>query len=624
MALAELIIFLFLWLTFQHSEFRKSLNTIEKLFLVFILVLLISSFFGVDPSKSFWSNFDRMTGGLMWLHLFGIFFVLPRVLRHPNDWQHFFWIVTIIGLVISVFHLVSFTGIDVPFFIQRDSTIGNSTFFGVYILFQIYFSFFLIISQKHWKQVFGFFEAGIFILTLLTSEAQAVIWAFWGSLILLGAILSIVYGKKKMVVKYFGFTIVGILLIGLVTGFILLFQTDSLVRNIVVKQASGGRFAAWEIALQGIKERPILGWGLENFDSVFFKNYHPCFGSSACGGEMWFDRAHNKLLDVWVESGFVGLVLYLGLFLFTLYGLWKGYVLKRVDGVTSAIITSAFAAYFVQNLVGLDVSITYLFWLILLAYASVLTPSPQSSDRVFSHQSFFLAVGVIFFPIAFFFFIIQPLRGNLAIHHWFFAKSAEERIAAYERATSLSLVGIDARRWYLARQLAGKLWIASMKNQTMDIDAQKEIQLAEMMLRDTVEKKQGLLLNDLHLGLVYHTEAKFFDASKFQTAEQILNQTIVLNPRNPQPLWALAAVFLEQGKVMKAFELTQQAVDLNPKVIESHLQRLIAVKFIGDIQLFEKYAQETIAFFPNTQAYVNLIRSADLKEKKSQLIFELY
>jgi len=43
---------------------------------------------------------------------------------------------------------------------------------------------------------------------------------------------------------------------------------------------------AWE----GVKEKPLLGWGQENFNLVFNKYYEP----SLYGQEVWFDRVHNE------------------------------------------------------------------------------------------------------------------------------------------------------------------------------------------------------------------------------------------------------------------------------------------------------------------------------------------
>ena len=67
----------------------------------------------------------------------------------------------------------------------------------------------------------------------------------------------------------------------------------------------------WNISWQGVKERPILGWGQDNFSFVFTKYYNPQMYAQ----EPWFDRSHNVFLDWLVAAGVVGLIAYLYLFL---------------------------------------------------------------------------------------------------------------------------------------------------------------------------------------------------------------------------------------------------------------------------------------------------------------------
>ena len=74
------------------------------------------------------------------------------------------------------------------------------------------------------------------------------------------------------------------------------------------------------MAIKGFQERPILGWGQENFNYVFNKNYDP----GMWGQEQWFDRTHNVILDWLVAGGILGLLAYLSIFFSTLYYVWRG------------------------------------------------------------------------------------------------------------------------------------------------------------------------------------------------------------------------------------------------------------------------------------------------------------
>ena len=83
-------------------------------------------------------------------------------------------------------------------------------------------------------------------------------------------------------------------------------------------------------------------------------------------------------------------------------------------------------------------------------------------------------------------------------------------------------------------------------------------------------------------------------------------------------------MYLEQGKMEQAIAITQAAFDLDPAVVESHIQRLIAVKFSQNQELFMRYVQEAMALSPESEAEIRLIYEADLARKRDQLLFELY
>lgn len=74
------------------------------------------------------------------------------------------------------------------------------------------------------------------------------------------------------------------------------------------------RFWVWGEAWQGFLERPVFGWGPENFTAVFDKFFNPNFFVPGQNTETWFDRAHSVFFDYLSETGVVGLLAYLSMF----------------------------------------------------------------------------------------------------------------------------------------------------------------------------------------------------------------------------------------------------------------------------------------------------------------------
>ncbi len=120
------------------------------------------------------------------------------------------------------------------------------------------------------------------------------------------------------------------------------------------------RIASWKIGLNAFYEKPIFGWGEENYYVAFNKHMDPYFFSVS--GET-FDRAHNKIVDLLVMNGILGLLAYLSVFSAALIHLWQR---KKKELINSLILISILAAYFIQNLFLFDMPVAYLMFFMLL------------------------------------------------------------------------------------------------------------------------------------------------------------------------------------------------------------------------------------------------------------------
>ena len=81
------------------------------------------------------------------------------------------------------------------------------------------------------------------------------------------------------------------------------------------KTTGVSRLNNWKIAYEGFKEKPVLGWGQENYQYVFAKHFLPEMYNDA----PWYDRSHNFLLDWLVSGGILGLLSFLAPFGLTLW-----------------------------------------------------------------------------------------------------------------------------------------------------------------------------------------------------------------------------------------------------------------------------------------------------------------
>ncbi len=130
------------------------------------------------------------------------------------------------------------------------------------------------------------------------------------------------------------------------------------------------RLITWKLSWNAFKEKPLFGWGPENYIVAYEKYYDPEY---ATYGESWLDRAHNKIFDGLVTQGIFGLLTYLGIFIVLVYKLLSYASLKfkssddenlstyQLTNLQTAapFIMAGLIGYFVQNLFVFDQPISY-------------------------------------------------------------------------------------------------------------------------------------------------------------------------------------------------------------------------------------------------------------------------
>ena len=184
-----------------------------------------------------------------------------------------------------------------------------------------------------------------------------------------------------------------ILVLTLITGTGFYFRDSSVVKSIPASRIFDISFSTetfrdrtivWSMAWNGFKDRPIFGWGQENFPEIFYKHYEPRFYRP---GMAWFDRAHSVFFDYLAETGVVGLLSYLSIFVVLFWQVFvrtRKYIKEQSAGSEDqklsrekewspslgALFVAAPVAYLVQGLVLFDVLAMYLPLFIFLAFAA--------------------------------------------------------------------------------------------------------------------------------------------------------------------------------------------------------------------------------------------------------------
>ncbi|MEK7635639.1 MAG: O-antigen ligase family protein [Patescibacteria group bacterium] len=349
--------------SYRTSELKiyESLSKIVRNPLViavtlFAAVFILAGFFGIDQANSFWSNFERGEGGLQILHLW-LFFTLAVILfRNEKDWHKLFWIFIIVGAYMAFYGFgaglkyvdaewttvtqngaptqvlsgqggalyQTFKGFIGPQLSERfHGTLGNPAYVATFSIFLLFYTAYLYFSKYYqklfsWQSILLYIFSIIFLVIFWLAATRG---AFMGLIATIIAFLFyFVYSKKA----YRKWLFLAIALIILIVGAMIYFKDNSLIKSLpgsrlfdisLKAETWEHRTYMWNMAWDGFKERPLLGWGPENYINVFDRHFDIRYFSPEKGFGAWFDRAHSIYFDYLVETGILGLLSFVGIWI---------------------------------------------------------------------------------------------------------------------------------------------------------------------------------------------------------------------------------------------------------------------------------------------------------------------
>jgi len=580
MALVQIIFFTWLFLIFHSKKYRPRFNLVLAALLLYLVVVVISSFLGANPSYSFWSKFERMTGLLMWINIFAFFLVLSSVFKKREDWEKVFCVSLLVALI-AAFISVTDRSSQV---MRGGGTIGNDSFLGTYLLLSLALGFYLFFTSKRdGIKIYSAVCIALILLILVQSGARAAKISFWGGIFLLALLYFSFYAKKKAA-NWLGRILLVLSVIFFIIAVAAIFQPGNFIYQKFVEMATKARLVVWEASWKGFLERPWFGWGLENFEVVFTKYFNPCLFLRECGGEVWFDRSHNIIFDVLVANGALGMISYGLIFLAVFYVLWKGFSRKKIDFWMAGIFSVFLIAYLVQNLTVFDMVNSYLVLFLIIACASALA-SQREEEALARAGNFnplvFLAV-LILFGAAFLKFSLEPfLTDRYIISAIQSQPFSDQRFDLYQKTLQTSQLGKYQNRGFFAETtLSG--YDPSKAYASLE-KIKREFDFVASEMEKSIKDSPLDFRTILRLGQVYNTMA-YFDQEALPKAEKVLDVAIQVSPANQQAYWALTHTKILEGKYREAADLAEKSVQLDPRVERSHLVAIQAAHVLSQVE----------------------------------------
>ncbi|MEK7120525.1 MAG: O-antigen ligase family protein [Patescibacteria group bacterium] len=628
----ELVFFAWLSLAVMKEEYRPKWNWLLGVISIFTAVILLADIFSIYPYKSFWSNFERMEGFVTIAHLWAYFVVVTSMFT-KELWNKFIntWLVS--SALISIYAILQVMGVLAihQSGTRVDATFGNATYLAVFALFNIFFCIYQYIKSEDKNYKIGYGALAMVLLFVLynTATRGAILGLIGG--VILTAVLIVLTAKENPKIRQTSFIVLGVVFV--VLSIFLSLKNTSIVRespvlgrfaSISLEEATTkSRFLVWGMAMQGVKERPILGWGQESFNYVFNKYYDPQMYAQ----EQWFDRTHNVISDWLIAGGALGLLSYLSILFFAFFYIWKA----DIPNTEKSILTGLLAGYFAQNLFVFDQIISYLLFFSLLGYIHYMAPHKDVWQRRYDSgfiERIITPSAVVLFIFTFYFVNVGGIMQGRTFVRALDAQAGEfeKNLVLFKKALAYDAFGTSEVREYLAETTnsirksgapdALKQDFFTLANSELDKQISETPQNARYyvfkgsLLTNFGQYKEALAYFDNALGLSPKKQYIYFSIGSLHIllndyikAEKILEEAFLFEPKSDSARMGYATGLIYNDKVDKAKEILVERFGYIPAD-----ERLIKAFFdTGRLDMALENTLQKIKEYPgDAQHYVSL------------------
>jgi tetratricopeptide (TPR) repeat protein len=322
------------------------------------------------------------------------------------------------------------------------------------------------------------------------------------------------------------------------------------------------------VSWEAFKERPVLGWGQENFKIAYNRYFDPeyLYYEGA-----WFDRAHNKIAEVAVQTGVIGLIGYISIFFFGLLGLMR-FIRTRsssAERLLPVCVIMLGSAYVVQNLFLFDTPTSYMMFFSSLAFVAFLLKEKKGvaelngwkksrapgRTMVKSPRSVFVVVGGILTALLIVSANWVPYTTARLGRVGLDMNDPQQATAIFEQM--LESGGFPTAEATAAMMEALIKTGKSKQREWTNVVRRLEQHFGTMVMGEYSDPRmmiyQGKLFNDRGLT----------DPTYLAKAERILRQAIALVPARPEGYQELGVTYLRRGEGGRGIQLFREALALN-------------------------------------------------------------
>ncbi len=421
-------------------------NLLFWLLLALFVANLLATIFSLDFSHSLFGSPYR-GGGFINYGFYILFAIISFLVVHKKDWPKLWNVSIIVGVTVCLLAIASWLALFSDFIIRRidniSSTIGGPNTLGLYLLLLVFPTLsFGVQEKKGIKKLLYFFAFALFCFLILLTISQGAYLGLAAGI----AYFFFLYPAKNLLpeksrkILYIKLALVIIILLAVV-GVLFIkskpevpINKNYLFRNLTTWRVDQSRLSAWQVSFEAFLDRPLVGYGLENFSIGFDQHYKPLLNIQMELGSpaSWWDKAHNFALNMLVETGIAGFTsfaLFFGLLFWKLSDITTQKPVKEVRTGNDAInpiiahgLQAALVAYFANLMFNFENFSSYILVFLIAGYAMSLIikeESLQSQNRrllFFRYRKAIASTALLFLVIFIWLFNIKPFNANAEIN----------------------------------------------------------------------------------------------------------------------------------------------------------------------------------------------------------------
>ena len=418
-SLIEVLFGLWVLLALLAPAYRPRRSVVLVLVGAGLAWTVVTGLLGVSPLRSLWSTYERMRGIVDTAHWAALTLVVACVLRTARQWTVLLNMHIAVSAGVALLAVLQvFGGLAVvpligewlePGMQRPYGTLGNAIYLGAYLVLSAILAVGLLVrslvpeeapapdlggerppavararrgrwlafgaagAQVRWRV----FWSGCAALDLWGAALAASMGPWLGLLLGIAALatvcLFLARGRRGRWAGIGALCVIAALgtaplLLAPVVPEAVVESAPTAVRRAlevnVERKSLQSRLAAWRAGMAGLADRPLAGWGAENFLNVFGR-----YGDALPEYVVEHDLAHNEVVEELTAKGWPGGGLYLGLWLATVLALVRA--ARRTAGrerVLTLTVGCALAAHFGCTLTLFPVGVGWMQYALLLGF----------------------------------------------------------------------------------------------------------------------------------------------------------------------------------------------------------------------------------------------------------------